>query len=437
MIFTASRNHKQHLHGVSVTFLDRDVESNYKTSLALQGWVVAKHGVPTTLLVTCKGTIVGATKFQYERPDVAARLKLSELPYKPGFHIRLSKLSLPRDLALEVWSDIKMQDGRLHRVHVGDVRGDRGELPHNIVESRYSPIIVPAIGRSGTTLMMSVLNSHPEIIAPGSYPYEYRQASYFWHAMRIMTHPANFEMSMHPDSFETDSFYALGYNPYIHRMYHKAHGFNQVSTWQDEVLPSATINFFKSMVDEYIDRVIADSGRPQIKFVAEKTLVSPMNEIVMNVYSGARQIILVRDLRDSFLSARAFNEKRGTQSFGFDGRTDKQVLASRAHIANLMVQAHRFADDRTIFIRYEDLIHDQRFTLTTIFQFLELKHSPALIDAIAESLANDTRQRSVHSTTKDPVSSVERWRRELSEEDQEFCSKTYQEFFEAFGYPLC
>lgn len=434
--FMPCASSNKEMKSISVTFVDQDVESSYETSFALTGWAIPFDGIPNTLVITNKGMIVGAESFQYERPDALTKLNLKDINYKPGFHLRINTICLNKNANLEVWVDLKRNDGNLLRVKIGEIENGVSGILQKINNSRYSPIIVPALGRSGTTLMMTLLNSHPNVIAPGQYPYEYRQASYLWHALRILTSPANFQRSMHPDSFETDYFYKLGYNPFISRMYEKAHNLNNVADWQDKVFPVELINFVKNMVDQYLDSVVSDSTKENVKYLAEKTNVSPMNDLVMNVYPNAKQIFLVRDLRDSFISAKAFNKKRGTTSFGFEGKSDQQVLAGRAQSANLMVQAKVHADDRVLFIRYEDIILKQKNTLTLILDFLGLDQSPEVVKSMMASLQAKGDQRSLHATSTDVASSIERWRNELSLQDQEYCSQAYKLFFETFGYPV-
>ena len=195
----------------------------------MQGWLVSQDGIPQTVLITQFGMILAATGFDYEQPDALIKTGVKDLPYKPGFHIRFSTLCLSVNSAIDVYVDIKTRAERLERLRLGSIDRIRFQPLNGIAKSRYAPILVPALGRSGTTLLMGLLNAHPEIIAPGKYPFEYRQASYFWHAIRILTSPANFSRSMHPDGFEQNNFYQLGYNPYVHGQFYKDFAFDRVA----------------------------------------------------------------------------------------------------------------------------------------------------------------------------------------------------------------
>ncbi len=429
--FEASTDCDRYFQAISINIIDSS-----KTYITLQGSVVVKHGTPISILITCKGMNIGETRFRFKQQSSLDTLKLSEITYDNSFNFRLGTLCMPRTLSLDVWVNLKVDDTDVQRVLIGEIRGGMGALPDGIVDSRYSPVIVPALGRSGTTLMMRLLNSHPEIVSPGKYPFEFRQASYLWHAMRIITSPADHEMSMHPDSFETNHFYDIGYNPYQSAIYHNAHGLDAVSEWQAASFPISAINFMKKMVDQYIDQVLIDSNRSNVKYLAEKEVVSPLNDFVLNLYPNAKQIFLVRDLRDSFLSARAFNKKRGTDSFGFQGKTDQQVLEGRAHIAGILVAAKKFADDRTIFVRYEDLVRDQKKEVRRLTEFLGVNSSEEVVDSMVDSQRINNKQMMAHSTTKDVNNSIERWRIELSDQEKAYCAEAYKEFFEAFGYPI-
>lgn len=423
------------VRAMGVDFADIDSELKYKTSIAVRGWVIpAGDGIPTSVVVTSRKMLVATATFDLARADVLAHFRIEDCPYRPGFHLRLSTLCLPTRFSLEILVDVAFPGGNTRRIPLGEIHGD-GRRFSDLNESRYAPILVPAVGRSGTTLLMRLLNSHPEILAPGKYPYEYRQASFLWHALRILASPANHSASMHPDGFETAHRFHVGFNPYLHREYHKIYGLTAVSDWQDDGFVLSLIDFMKRSVDEYVDRASLDAGRHGIRFLAEKTVVSPMNQVVMNVYENAKQIFIVRDIRDTYISAKAFNAKRGYRSFGFEKLSDEKVLRARVGDAQQLVLSRLACDERTLFVRYEDLIADTQGVTKALLAFIGVEKTEEIVSTMIDRV-QDTGERSTHATTLSPTDSIGRWRSEMTNSEKEFCAREFKSFFETFGYPV-
>ena len=119
-----------------VTFVDKDVEARYETSIPMQGCVIPRDGVPLRAIVTSKGMVVGAANFQYERPNVEARVGMSSPGFKTGFHVRLSTLGLSSPLFLEVLVDTRLDNGKTRRDLVGTISGTNRPFAAGIAGSK-------------------------------------------------------------------------------------------------------------------------------------------------------------------------------------------------------------------------------------------------------------------------------------------------------------
>ena len=82
------------------------------------------------------------------------------------------------------------------------------------VRGQVQPLVLSSLGRSGSTWLMKMFAAHPEIVTMRRFPYESSPGKYWMHAMKVLSDPANLELSAHPDSFHSDRWWA-GSNPYF------------------------------------------------------------------------------------------------------------------------------------------------------------------------------------------------------------------------------
>jgi len=80
-------------------------------------------------------------------------------------------------------------------------------------EPLIRPLVLTCLGRSGTTWMMRMLGSHPEIVVYDKHPYEATFAKYWMHMLRVLTQPADMINSYEPETFHNE-IWQLGYNPF-------------------------------------------------------------------------------------------------------------------------------------------------------------------------------------------------------------------------------
>ena len=88
-----------------------------------------------------------------------------------------------------------------------------GERKENTRHATFSPILVTAPGRSGTTLLMNRLSQSPDICVARIPPFEVRLITYWTTVFRTLAAAPNFEKSTHPDQLAGDGF-RFGSNPF-------------------------------------------------------------------------------------------------------------------------------------------------------------------------------------------------------------------------------
>lgn len=351
-----------------------------------------------------------------------------------GFGIRFSKFLYEKLQTISLWVELSIVGERK------DILFSEILFPSALNidvggEVKYSPILVTGMGRSGTTLFMSCFSSHPEIAVPGNYPFEFRQASYLWHSVRVLTSPADFTHSMHPDSFEGKNPTSIGNNPYIHRDYAKHDVSPEVANWQDRTWSSEYVKFVKGQVDNYIGVLTQSQGKKSACFFAEKTIVSPMNTVVRNIYPDAREIFLVRDFRDSYVSAREFNKKRNSQSFEREDFTnDHDWLKSRKIPIKYMADTISGRKDRYLIVKYENLLIDIKAELNRVFSWLGLSHDANVMESIMSAIALDASKIKTHATSMTPIGSIGRWKTEMSAKEKHIADEAFGEYMGVFGY---
>ena len=99
------------------------------------------------------------------------------------------------------------------RVPIGSHARAPPAAAHRLRADSSRPIAVTCLGRSGTTWLMRMLASHPEIVVYRRFPYESTPAKYWMHMLRVLSEPANMVQSTQPDTFHND-VWAVGNNPY-------------------------------------------------------------------------------------------------------------------------------------------------------------------------------------------------------------------------------
>lgn len=269
---------------------------------------------------------------------------------------------------------------------------------------KLKPVLVHALGRSGTTFLMRLLASHPEIVAHERYPLEFPP-------FRSLVFPSDTEAAriLASKRWRFDGDEKALYQPLAKQ---------------------------GRLTDSDIQRIYEQIARNQDKspsYFAEKCLPTADIFDAMKRSPELRVITLLRDPRDIFVSAHAFNQKRGVKAFAerFADTEEDIVLYNKRHYEALLAK-NTSSPHRTM-VKYEDLIGDCETVLLSLFAWLGVEASrftTTYVSTRAHALEDGS-----HVTSQSAVTSIGRWRKEMPERIVELHRRHFGTILEDLGYP--
>ena len=279
-----------------------------------------------------------------------------------------------------------------------------------------TPILVTSAGRSGSSLFMARLRSHPQIIVAGDHPYEVLLLTYYALAFRTLVSQADRERSADPDTMlAAQHRYHTGFNPFNDRVF----GSNpQLAEYWNDTVPSSLGRAFGKLVSDYYEVVTALTKKSQPIYLAEKSKPNADIRRAAQVMFGlTKEIVLIRDPRDLLCSMKSFWKTDTTSAIG--------------NISSQMDYLRRLRDsnaEHTLFIKYEDVVLNAEETMRRVHTFLGLSNP------IAHGSGSEGAVFSYHGTSASPSQSVGRWRSDLSAEEIETSRTKFATILESFEY---
>jgi hypothetical protein len=330
------------------------------------------------------------------------------------FRVLTGTMSLSSTIDVEV----ALRSGDGARVILGRLVG---RLDRQSVAVAPAPLQVVALGRSGTTLLMTLLSRHPEIVVAKPFPYEIRASRYWIHALQRLLEPAELLQSAHTDTFWLNSWW-VGLNPFF---------------------DSRRSKFFENEYGSIAGRLVADSltgfyqneaaaqRKDGVRYFAEKQLPDDISLWTAEAFVGARRIFLVRDPRDMFASMRAFNAKRQAPAFGEEatGNDDEWVGLLAEQVRRVTAQWRASGADAWL-VRYEDIVSRPVDALAELLRFLDVDHAAKTIERVL-AIEDDDESR-YHRTTQTAEASIGRWKSDLPIELQDVASQAFTDALQTF-----
>ena len=308
---------------------------------------------------------------------------------------------------------------------------------------RIPPLIVNTLGRSGSTWLMQMLASHPQVVVFRRFPYESTPAKYWLHALRVLYRAGELRGVQHPDTF--DDPWWVGNNPYHDdRVYEQ----DRLSAWfagaHVESMAASTTEDDRRLVHDARDhpgpvrrlllRGEASCGRPTFR------------TSTWELYPRTKEIFLVRDFRDMARSILAFDAKRGFAGFGRpEHSSDEEYMRGelRRMVADLLQKLAGEGRPRPSGALRGPGARTARDP-DAMLEYLELDSSPETVgDVLAHGseevlslpgFSYEASEIASHRTVPDPNATIGRWQSEGDESLRALAEEVFGDALREFGY---
>ena len=294
-------------------------------------------------------------------------------------------------------------------------------------EAWLVPILVDYFTRDGSTLMMKLLASSPQIAVENVYPYERKYFSYLWRWSRMLERTDWPEDVWGPSAMgsiaQEHRVPLIGPLPWTPRSLIE-------SSSREEAMSR---HCFELAWQEFSRRAIRweraqnGSGNAPIRYYAEKHLNTWL--VDPHELPAFRVIALLRDPRDTYASIVAFDQlMNGRSGFG------SVEVGSREHVAEIVGRQRqrlrwiaKLLDRGEVpVIRYEDMVNDLGGVARTLEDWLD-------VELDARAVLADRQMRKVHVSARSPEESIGRWPRDLDPEVASIFSEQLAPELQAVG----
>jgi sulfotransferase family protein len=402
------------------------------------GWVVALEVPARAVEVVYHDRVIRTAPVRGTRDDVAEYV--GEVPPGPdcAFHCLIGLVGLKPEPELSL--RIVLEDGT--RIPVATIAIRRGRVETSF-EPSLQPLMLTCLGRTGSTWMMKLFTSHPQILVYRRFPYESAPAKYWLHMLKVLSEPANLVESAYPDDFHNNLWW-VGQNPFYDESVFEQPA---LANWFARGYVERLATFTQQTIEDWYMTLSRNQLQPAPVYFAEKHMwPNYLPVLTWELYPRAKEVFLVRDFRDMACSILAFDRKRGFAGFGRpDGSTDEQYIRSELRQMALdLRKSWRTRGERGHLVRYEDLVYQPEETLTGVLDYLELDSSPETVRSMlglgaepAPALigaSQDPGMVDAHRTTEDLKESIGRWRRERDPLVRALCEEVFSDVLDDFGY---
>jgi Sulfotransferase family len=405
-------------------------------TLHMIGWVVGRDSQARSVEIFHGGEFLRTVPVRGSRADVAEGVGV---PPETDcvFHVLMGLIGLGQEVTLSL--QVTLDDGT--SVPVGSISVRRKPLRPDY-EPRLNPIVVSTLGRSGSTWLMQMLASHPEIVIFRRFPYESTAAKYWLHLLRVVSEPVNLTHSADPKTSHTNLWW-IGNNPH-----HDDRVYEQLVLQQwfgrDHIEHLAA--FCQRTIDDWYMSLARTQIQPQGIYFAEKH-VSPnyLPVLTRELYPQGREIFLVRDFRDMAASILDFDARRGFAGFERpEGVSDEEYISDGlGRQVRDLAASWTSRSDRAHLVRYEDLVSHPVEVLGGIAEYLGVDGSVETLENVlakgSELVLNlpgsayEISEIQSHRTVEDPKATIGRWR-ERGESFRALTQEAFGEALQMFGY---
>lgn len=392
--------------------------------LRIGGWAVGTAAPVRHVFVAHRRNTLVSAPVDGPRPDVAAALGNRRGADRSGFSLEISLRGLPPRCRLDVGAELT--DGG--RPTVAELHVARPTRAGPCV-ARRRPLLVNAIGRSGSTWLLRLLAEHPEILVRRQYPYECNVLSWCGHAALVLAAPATAAAAAAHHTFADDRT-VVGPAPANLPSVPP-----RVADWLGDGHWDALRRYVGAAADGFYAAVAADQDEPDTTCVAEKVTGVHTPWVAREIWADVREAFLVRDPRDVFCSMRAFNARRGFPSFG-EGETAPTAdwLTRFGEVAEEWLFEWTLRRQEAHLVRYEQLVREPDAALGALCAYFGVADGANVIAGVIARARAGEAELAGHRTSPTAERSIGRWRRELSAAQARAVHSALAPVLAGFGY---
>ena len=292
--------------------------------------------------------------------------------------------------------------------------------------------MVTTLGRTGSSWLVQLLGSHPEILALDPFRVDARMATYWAEVCRALVNPASYSSPLGALQPDNDLWW-LGRGGAVP----PPDDIGDIQHWLATTHVTEVASFCRDRIQSFYRHAGALEGRgTHARFAVEKLNPTWVPDMVWELFPSAREIFLVRDFRDVLASVLDFNRRRGHEAFGRgDFGSDESYVRRKVRVdGESLLAAWRARRDRALLIRYEDLVLQPQETVARILAHLGMATDAASATTFIRTDLRVDESTAAHRTTTNAAASVGRWRHDLDAPLQRICDEVLGDVLLGFGY---
>jgi hypothetical protein len=397
-------------------------------SIHVRGWVIGKRKNVVAVQIKIDQHVLMKTPVNLVRRDVGVRYPAAYKSNACGFDARVGLIGLFNREKLIVQAVFEEENQNAEPLaHITVTRGCFYQG-----KTLLAPLMITGMGRTGTTWSMRVLSEHPSIVIYKKYPYEAKVG--LSSTLNFMILSGLFENNLDPE---------------ILHLLKKTRLFDDHNLWDQEARNLLERDFYKNLIDctrnvidDFYRQMAVVQGISTPLYFAEKFLLDQISaywaqDIVREIYPNAREIFLIRDMRDVVTSALAFNKKRGWLDFGRDRfNSDEEYIQAMGRVSRFILKRWERVHKNAYLLRYEDLIVQPFEAMKGLLEYLHLENDDLTVHTMINNAIQSSAELEKHRTTETPLSSIGRWSRDLSPCLQELANQEFKDMLIAYGYSV-
>jgi hypothetical protein len=290
------------------------------------------------------------------------------------------------------------------------------------------PLILTTLGRTGSTWCVWMLQSHPRIVAHSPFDNDARVGAYWMSVLQTLSDPTSYLRQVYPGDVTSSDWWVSNEADIPSRLNDVA-----LNGWLADSRIYELALACRDRIGSFYEFTAEQQGKEASYFVEKHLPRQVPAELLRELYPGAAEVILARDLRDVFCSVLAFNRKRGYPAFGREQADSDDDYIDSVRRSGEALLTHMNSDSGPKhLIRYEDLIREPVATLEPLLAQLGL--DPAAAAEMVERATTSTGAMDHHMTAASAAASIGRWRSDLDPELADRCDAILSPVVADFGY---